>query len=409
VRVCMLVTTTYTDDSRVRRAAEALAEAGHDVHVLCARAGDRPRVEVTVGPVTLHRVVLRPRDLPAELTARIRRRQARADDRAPEPAQRDRRRLQPGATTTTWFRAVASPLLLIYRVLMTRRLVLAGRAIRADVVHAHDPDTLPAAAAIARGRALLLYDAHELTSGRTDVFLWERWLDVRHERRWIPEAACVVVVSQGIADIIRERHEVEPLVIRNVPRPLADPAPYYQLRERADVPAEALLVLHQGQRAPDRGLTALVRAMSQLPTAHLVLLGSAVRGMDATLHRAAAAAGVRERLHFLPPVPSDRLLSVTAQADVGVTLLEDVSLNHRLALPNKLFEYLLAGLPVVASDLPEIRRVLKECEGGVVCDPRDPASIAYAIGSASRRPDPARIPAADAELSRLVGWYESIS
>lgn len=100
--------------------------------------------------------------------------------------------------------------------------------------------------------------------------------------------------------------------------------------------------------------------------------------MRPALEQATHAAGI-ERVHFLDPVPPAELLETTASAHIGVTLLEDTCLNHRFALPNKLFEYMMAGLPVVASDLPEIRGVVAGFDVGELVDPSDLESIATGI------------------------------
>ncbi|MEX1055509.1 MAG: glycosyltransferase, partial [Rhodothermales bacterium] len=89
--------------------------------------------------------------------------------------------------------------------------------------------------------------------------------------------------------------------------------------------------------------------------------------------------GIRDRIRFIEPVPPDELLSYTASADIGVTLLEDVCLNHRFALPNKLFEYLVAGIPVVASDIPEVRRIVRGFDVGLVVDPQNREDLVAAL------------------------------
>jgi glycosyltransferase involved in cell wall biosynthesis len=133
------------------------------------------------------------------------------------------------------------------------------------------------------------------------------------------------------------------------------------------------------------------------------------------LERLAEQLGVSGRTHFHPPVALAELLSYTHQADVGVSLLVDSCENHRLALPNKLFEYLAAGLPVVVSDLPEMRRLVTERGVGWVTDSSDPADIARVLGEAlGERGDHGlreRVRAAAAELnwaherSRLTDLY----
>ena len=115
------------------------------------------------------------------------------------------------------------------------------------------------------------------------------------------------------------------------------------------------------------------------------------------LWRLAEQLGLGPRVHFRAPVPLAELLSYSAQADVGVTLLEDTCENHRLALPNKAFEYIAAGLPVVASELPELRRLVDSY--GVAgpwtprTPPRSPRGLRSAFESGEDRPLRERRPA----------------
>ena len=88
---------------------------------------------------------------------------------------------------------------------------------------------------------------------------------------------------------------------------------------------------------------------------------------------------VAERVLFLDPVPPDTLLETTASADIGVSLLEDTCLNHRYALPNKLFEYLMAGIPVLTSELPEMENVVLGSNVGRVVRPENPQEVAGAL------------------------------
>jgi glycosyltransferase involved in cell wall biosynthesis len=124
-------------------------------------------------------------------------------------------------------------------------------------------------------------------------------------------------------------------------------------------------------------------------------------------------------VHVLPSVPLDRLLTWTREADLGVTLLEDTCENHRLALPNKLFEYIVAGVPVIASRLPEVTRVVESYGIGWTADARDPQDVAAAIAAGLRE---AREPSVregleraaadlrwDVERHRLLELYEALA
>ena len=102
-------------------------------------------------------------------------------------------------------------------------------------------------------------------------------------------------------------------------------------------------------------------------------------GLALESFRARVRSGEWQRVYFPGKVPLAELPSYTASADLGVVLIEDISLSHRLSLPNKLFEYMHAGIPILGADLPEIGRIIRETKTGEVCDPNDPQAIATAI------------------------------
>jgi glycosyltransferase involved in cell wall biosynthesis len=196
------------------------------------------------------------------------------------------------------------------------------------------------------------------------------------EGRFIRRADAVFTVSPSIAERLATMYGIpSPAVLYNVPE-WQDVARSDRLREVIGVPTDQAIVLHQGNVQHGRGAETLVEAMRQVRGAALVFLGGGAG-------RSALEVRVRENgirhVHFLDAVPPADLLPITASADIGVTLLEDNCLNHHFALPNKLFEYLMAGLPVVGSDLPEIRRVVAGFDVGTLVDAGDPAAVAGGI------------------------------
>nr|BCX01285.1 MAG: hypothetical protein KatS3mg041_1331 [Bacteroidota bacterium] len=263
------------------------------------------------------------------------------------------------------------------------------RAVRAALLHmparlyqALDLYSLPACAwAADRHGGVLLYDARELypdvaaTVGRPWVRLFWRLLEARFIRR----AQWVFTVSDGIADLLAHRYGIaRPLVVRNIPA-YRSTGRTHRLADELGLPRGTFLFLHQGQMQKDRGLEKLLVAFARadLEQSHLILMGGGP--LREALSLLARRLGVADRTWFLDPVPPGELLSYTASADVGLTLLEDSCLNHRYALPNKLFEYLMAGLPVLASDLPEIRRLVVEFDVGLVVNPRDEEALRSAL------------------------------
>jgi glycosyltransferase involved in cell wall biosynthesis len=335
MRIAMLLHKSVEFDSRVRREACSLAAAGHEVIVL--ELTEVPDAERTLDGFT--RLSCVP--------------PAWARQRLPVP---------------------------IYRSLMLLSFITAIVRIRPDLVHAHDAAMLlPGLVGARLTRARLVYDSHELA---TSVPYRERawaWFVGAIERVVVPRCAAVITVSDGIAIRLRDRYGLPatPTVVRNVSALQLTGSGGLRLRLRLG--AEVPLVLHQGAPAPDRGCEELVAAVALLDDVHLVFLGDPEPGYSEGLSQLVRRQGVGERVTLLPSVPLADLLAHTAEADVGVTLLQDTCENHRLALPNKLFEYIAAEVPVVASALPEVQRIIDAYGIGWCVAPDSPVELAQAL------------------------------
>jgi glycosyltransferase involved in cell wall biosynthesis len=307
---------------------------------------------------------------------------------------------------------------MLWRILALASIARGAHAERPDVVHANDIATLiPGWVAARLSGARLVYDTHEYAVGVPYRKAVWAWLASTIERLLIGRCDGVITVSDGIAERLQDRYGLKqlPTVVRNVPD-LPPPGEAPDLREQMGI-GDAPLVLHQGAVADGRGGGNLIRAVAEMDSAHLLFLGADGAFADG-LRELGRGAGLDGRLHFHPPVPLAELLSYTSQADVGVSLLEDTCENHRLALPNKLFEYLAANLPVVVSDLPEMRRLVTERGVGWVTNPGDPDDIARVLTEALADRDDAalheRVQAAAAELNwpheraRLTDLYAKL-
>lgn len=338
--VAMIVWNSFDSDARVQKEIATLNAMGHRVHVFCRRAAPR-------GPATEQRgpglVVERfPRDPGPGRSG--------AADFAAAPLPRSR---------------AVQMLHMARQMLVQQQMVHAMVALRPALIHAHDLNTLiPAMQAARRARVPLIYDAHEFNMDRIYAQDWLRPVFRRIEARALARAAGVIVPSPGIARALARFYRVpRPVVLENWPvldeglRP-AVPG----LRERLGIAADRPIALYQGGLQPHRGLHLLVEAAAELPELDLVLMGNG--RLRTALAGQIAALGLERRVHLIPPEPLARLMSMTMTADIGVHPLEAGWLNHAQASPNKLFEYLHAGLPVVATDLPGMRRALAAAPGG---------------------------------------------
>lgn len=277
-----------------------------------------------------------------------------------------------------WFIAKASVLVL--------RGTLALLLYRADVYHAHVEHTFFAAClAACFWRSRLVFDTPELTlysppfTTRPLVQKYTlyilRWLTFRCDLHLTGSPAYVPVLRTLYGDGWYR-------VIRHIPPQARCPLPRVpRFHERLHLPADVRIALYQGYLLPDRGLPELIRSAPYLnPGIVIVLLGLPFGTMADELQALIRSLHVEQRVKLLPPVPYEELLTWTAAADLGLLLLPpDYSLSIRKCLPNKFFEYISAGLPLLCSDLEVVAALVRRYGLGRVVTNLTPRQIALAI------------------------------
>lgn len=251
----------------------------------------------------------------------------------------------------------------------------------ADIYHAHDLNTLPAAywARYLTG-GKIVYDSHELYTETSSISNFEKLISKISERYLIRRVNKVITVNGSIANELLKRYKVRlPIVIMNCPQIINQKSKPRNslLRQKLELDNEKPIILYQGGYAPNRGLQGLIMSTHYLKKGILVLMGWGK--LEQELKDLTKAEGLSERVRFTHPVPQQEVLYYTASATLGVIPYQFVGLNNYYSSPNKLFEYIAGGLPVVGSNFPELKKVIEGYSLGKTFNPDDPEDIAEAI------------------------------
>ncbi|MCK7531202.1 MAG: glycosyltransferase [Marinilabiliales bacterium] len=194
----------------------------------------------------------------------------------------------------------------------------------------------------------------------------------RAEKLIVPHIKHMITVSDSIADLYRHEYGVNPVVIRN----LASPVDYLVPHDRSELGAadDELLVVFQGSGINDgRGARELISAMTVLERVRLVIIGSG--DIIESLRLAAKESEAGDMILFLPRMPWEEMMRYTMCCDAGLSLDADTCINQRYSLPNKLFDYIAAGIPAVVSPLPEVSAIIERYGCGVVLGEVTPLAI----------------------------------
>jgi glycosyltransferase involved in cell wall biosynthesis len=262
-----------------------------------------------------------------------------------------------------------------------------GRATRrvappADLYHGMAYMGIPIALDLARRRgAKAVYDARDIYLEAANLARMNgpaRRLLARAERGWARRADRVMTVNRPYAEVMADRFGVElPLIVMNCSYRYEPRQPRERrFHDALGLPAERRIVLYQGGFSRDRGIEQLLAAIPEVPNTTLVLMGYGY--LEDEIRSRAAESALPDCVAVLPAVPPTELLDWVAGADVVAMPIQPTTLNHRLTTPNKLFEAMAAGIPVVASDLPGMAPIVTEVDCGILVDPTDPHAIAAA-------------------------------
>jgi len=264
-----------------------------------------------------------------------------------------------------------------------REIYACACQIDAEVWLANDWNMLPIAARLAAEKgSIYVYDTHEFAAEEcAEKWRWRllhKPLVCAVERRFIGGAAVVSAVSAGIAERldIMYRLSRSTLVIRNTPQ-----SESFGFRSTG----ERVRVLYHGIIVPGRGLEEAIDSVAGWrPEFELTIRGPENPGYSDRLRQLICDRGLQSRVHLVPPVPMTELIRQAAAFDIGFFALPGHSRHNEFALPNKFFEYIMAGLALCISDLPEMARLVKQYRLGVLIPELTPGAIAQAVNRLDR-------------------------
>jgi glycosyltransferase involved in cell wall biosynthesis len=344
-KVCMHVAKEARTDVRVMRAATALVDAGFEVSIVDIEQKRTLPAQENIRGVCVKHII--------------------------NPAWYTSTRFKP------WFLVKLASMMLVSAIQLIQT--------PADIYHAHDEETLPACYIAARLRNKpLIFEAHELPLSEESK-RWPYLSALATNILNVLMSRCTGIITSSplyVHDMQGRYHIPEITIIRNIP-PYRSVAKSNRLRQLLGLGPNVRIALYQGCLQPNRALDRLILAAPFLESdIVIVLMGPDYGATKAQLEALIVAKGVNDHVKILPPVPYEELLDWTASADIGLVIQSpDYSRHIRFFLPNKLFEYLMAGLPVLTSELDAVAEVIRTYDVGKVTSALAPREVGSAINA----------------------------
>ncbi|KON86245.1 glycosyl transferase [Sporosarcina globispora] len=384
-KVCMFVWNHFMNDARVLRECTALSESGYVVDLVCIhdpKDKNMPYFEKRSENFSIYRV----RRYPATLIA-----------------------LQRLLRSFFKYKAIGALFLIIwlllcfhlpvifvpatifiFLILKTKlkgfvikgnvilRMILRGFSQNYAIYHSNDLNTLPQGYICAKwrmNRKKLIYDSHEVQTSRTG---YEDPSYGRLEKFLVKKIDSMIVENHTRAKYNEDLYGFYPNVVHNYPfKQISNVSEKVNIHEMLNLPADEKILLYQGGIQIGRGLDKLIQAAPKFNEGTLVLIGDGK--IKPQLLKMVDEMGLQEKVRFIPKVHLSELPQYTRNAYLGFQVLNNVCFNHYSASSNKLFEYMMAGVPVVACSFPEIKRVVEGDRTGICIDSHNPDQIASAV------------------------------
>ncbi|WDE99149.1 glycosyltransferase family 4 protein [Lentisphaera profundi] len=258
-------------------------------------------------------------------------------------------------------------------------LIFVKRFRNADIIHCNDLNTLPFGVFIKKilnKKLKVIYDAHEYETERNGLSNKGRKVTFLLERFLIKYSDEVITVSNSIADEYKRLYNIKkPSLVLNCPY-FCELREDNLFREELGIRENQKIFLYQGGLFKGRGIELLLKSFSNLSDNKNVIVFMGYGTLEETIlehsqnHRA---------IFFHKAVSPDVLLRYTSSADYGISLIDDICLSYRYCLPNKFFEYIMAGLPIISSNLPEMKKIVEDHNIGIIAEQNTKNSFQKAV------------------------------
>jgi glycosyltransferase involved in cell wall biosynthesis len=279
----------------------------------------------------------------------------------------------------------------------------------ADILHSNDLDTLLPNFLVAKlKRKKLVYDTHEYFTEVPEIqkrpLVKKVWSLI--EKSIFPNLKYVFTVNDSIADLYFKKYGIRPAVMRNVPK--ANNLVFDKTKKELQIPENKTILILQGNGINiNRGAEEAVLAMQWIDDAMLYLIGSG--DVIPIIEKIIQERNLENKVILLPRMPYREMMQYTHNADIGLTLDKDSNINYQFSLPNKVFDYLRAGIAIISSDLIELRKVIESTASGVLLDKVSPECIAQEVNKLISSPEKLKELKANAQLhANKYAWEEEV-
>lgn len=250
---------------------------------------------------------------------------------------------------------------------------------RAKFLISNDLDTLLPNYIIHKIKGIpIVFDSHEYFTETPELInrpvVQKVWKTI--EKTILPRLKNIITVSDSIANLFNEEYGINVKVVRNIP--IQKNKTKLQTKEALGLPVDKKILLVQSADLNiDRGLEELIEAMQFVEGAILLIIGDG--GVLPILKQKTASLKIEEKIIFVPKQAFDKLYNFTIHANLGISIDKDTNINYRFSLPNRLFDYIHANIPILASPLPEIKNIIDKYNIGETIENHNPKHIAEKI------------------------------